>query len=156
VDKRDLIDAVIDAHRQLTGAIDALSDEQLLQSVMDDWTGKDLLAHIAWWHDHSALVIETLREGRQPYDTADPVNATDAVNERTRQAHLNEPPALSRTALIDSFNRLCAALDRATDDELFREDRWPWLSGEALVETILWDTTRHYEAHRKHVESLNI
>jgi hypothetical protein len=41
-----------------------------------------------------------------------------------------------------------------TDAERFADDRWPWLGGEALVETILWDSSRNYEAHREHLERL--
>jgi len=41
------------------------------------------------------------------------------------------------------------------DEELFAADRWPWLGGEALVETILWDSSRHYDAHREHLERLS-
>ena len=33
-------------------------------------------------------------------------------------------------------------------------DRWPWLDGEALVEMVLWDTSRHYEAHLAHLAPL--
>ena len=119
------------------------------------WTRKDLLAHMAWWHDHSARVIEGLRAGRQPYDVNDPANSTDALNERTHREHLDDPPELTRRAFDESFNRLLAALEPVTDEELFADDRWPWLDGEALVETILWDSSRHYEAHREHLEPLS-
>jgi hypothetical protein len=54
----------------------------------------------------------------------------------------------------DSFSRLLAALEPVTDEELFADDRWPWLGGEALVETILWDSSRHYEEHLEHLEPL--
>jgi hypothetical protein len=37
----------------------------------------------------------------------------------------------------------------------FAEDRWPWLDGEALAEMILWDSSRHYDEHRSHLESLS-
>jgi hypothetical protein len=37
----------------------------------------------------------------------------------------------------------------------FAEDRWPWLGGEALAEMILWDSSRHSDEHRKHLESLS-
>src|SRR5260370_18497932 len=46
-------------------AIEHLPDERLLESAPHNWTGKDLLAHMAWWHDHSVLVLEGLRSGRQ-------------------------------------------------------------------------------------------
>ncbi|HKA11015.1 MAG TPA: ClbS/DfsB family four-helix bundle protein [Candidatus Dormibacteraeota bacterium] len=155
MDKPELIRTMRDAHQRLAEAIEQLPDERLLEPAMDNWTGKDLLAHVAWWHDHSVVVIEGLRAGRQPYDQTDPENATDAINERTRREHLDDPPELTRRAFSESFTRLLAALEPVTNEELFAVDRWPWLGGEALVETILWDSSRHYDAHREHLERLS-
>lgn len=138
----------------MLGAIEHVPDERLLEPAMDGWAGKDLLAHMAWWHDHSALVIEGLRAGREPYDRTDPANTTDALNQRTLREHLDAPPELVRRAFNESFTRLLTALEPVTDEELFAADRWPWLGGEALVETILWDTSRHYDAHREYLEPL--
>jgi len=123
-----------EAYHRVAGAIEHVPDERLLEPAMDDWTGKDLLAHMAWWHDHSARVIEGRRAGRQPYDVNDPANSTDALNERTHREHLDDPPELTRRAFDESFNRLLAALEPVTDEELFADDRWPWLDGEALNE----------------------
>lgn len=154
VDKQELIRTMRDAHQRVTEPILRTPDERLLEPLMDDWTGKDLLAHMAWWHDHSVLVIEGLRAGRQPYDGTDPANTTDAFNERVHREHLDDPPDLTRRAFDESFSRLLAALEPVTDEELFADDRWPWLDGEALVETILWDSSRHYDEHREHLERL--
>lgn len=155
MDKPELIREIQEAHQRVAGAIESIPDERLLEPVMDDWTGKDLLAHMAWWHDHSVRVIEGLRAGRQPYDVTDPANTTDALNERALREHLADPPELTRRAFNESFTRLLAALEPVTDEELFADDRWPWLAGEGLVETILWDSSRHYDAHREHLEPLS-
>ncbi len=80
-----------------------------------------MVAHMAWWHDHSVLAIESLRSGRQPYDRDDPTNATDARNERTYGEHSDDPPELRRQAFEESFVRLLAALEPITDEELFAE-----------------------------------
>ena len=144
-----------EGHERVAAAIAQVPDERLLEPVMDRWTGKDLLAHMAWWHDHSALVIEGLRAGREPYDGSDPANSTDALNERALGEHQDDPPELTRRAFMESFARLLAALEPVTDEELFANDRWAWLEGEALVETILWDTSRHYDAHREQLERLS-
>jgi hypothetical protein len=154
LDKPELVRTMRAAHQRVADAIEHLPDERLLEPALDDWTGKDLLAHMAWWHDHSVLVIERLRAGRQPYDGTDPANTTDAINERTRREHQDDPPELTRLAFNESFTRLLAALEPVTDNELFAADRWPWLGGEALVETVLWDSLRHYDAHRDHLERL--
>jgi hypothetical protein len=113
-----------------------------------------VLAHLAWWHDHSVLVIEGLRAGRQPYDGTDPANTTDAFNERVHREHIEDRPDVTRTAFNQSFERLLAAIKPLTDNDLFGADRWPWLGEEALVETLLWDTSRHYEAHLEHLAPL--
>ena len=154
MDKPQLMRTMREAHQRVTDAIEHLADERLLEPAMGNWTGKDLLAHMACWHDHSALVIEGLRAGRQPYDGTDPANTTDAFNQRTLREHLDDPPELTRRAFNESFTRLLAALESVTDEELFADDRWPWLGGEALVEMILWDTSRHYDAHSEYLEPL--
>jgi hypothetical protein len=41
-----------------------------------------------------------------------------------------------------------------TDEELFAVDGWQSLSGEAVVETILPDSSRRYDADREHLERL--
>lgn len=152
--KPELILTMEEAYRRVAEAIEQTSDELLLEPAMDDWTGKDLLAHMAWWHDHSARVIESLRAGRQPYDTTDPANSTDALNEQTHREHESDPPELARREFGESFQRLLAALQPVTDDELFSDDRFAWLEGEALAEMILWDSSRHYESHRAHLSRL--
>jgi hypothetical protein len=154
VDKTELIRTIREAHQRMAGVIEHIPDGRLLEPVMDDWTGKDLLAHLAWWHDHSVLVIEGLRAGRQAYDGTDPANITDAVNDRAHREHLDDAPELTRRAFNESLTRLLAA-EPVTDEELFADDRWPSLDGEALVETILWDSSRHYDAHREHLERLS-
>ena len=54
-----------------------------------------------------------------------------------------------------AYQRLADVIEPVADEELFAVDRWQWLSGEALVETILWDSSRHYDAHREHLERLS-
>src|SRR5713101_5078675 len=122
-----------DAYQRLADVIEHLPDERLLEPAMDNWTGKDLLAHLAWWHDHSVLVIEGLRAGRQPYDGTDPANTTDGFNERVHREHLDDRPDVTRVAFNQSFERLLAAIKHVTDDDLFGAGRWPWLGEEALV-----------------------
>ena len=69
--------------------------------------------------------------------------------------HLPDERLLERAMDNESFGRRLAALEPVADEELFAVDRWQWLSGEALVETILWDSLRHYDAHREHLERLS-
>ena len=154
MDKNELLQTITSPQRELAELVSRISDDRLQAPAMDDWTGKDLLAHLASWHDHSVLVIEGLRAGRQPYDSADPDNATDALNERIHREHLDDPPQVTREAFQRSFDRLLVAIGTLTEADVFAADRWPWLEGEALVEIVLWDTFRHYQAHLAHLAPL--
>jgi hypothetical protein len=154
MDRDELLRTITTAHGELAELVERISDERLRDAAMDDWNGKDVLAHMAWWHDHSVGVIEGLRAGRQPYDLTDPANTTDSLNERVYREHLDDRPDMTRAAFNQSFERLLAAIKPLTDDDLFGADRWSWLGDEALVETLLWDTSRHYEAHLEHLTPL--
>ncbi len=77
MDREELLRTITTAHRELAQLVERISDDRLRDPAMGDWKGKDVLAHLAWWHDHSVLVIEGLRAGRQPYDGTDPANTTD-------------------------------------------------------------------------------
>lgn len=74
---------------------------------------------------------------------------------RPLREHRDDPPQVARRAFDESLTRLLAALEPVTDEELFVGDRWPRLGGEALAETILWDSSRHYDAHRELLEPLS-
>jgi len=65
-----------------------------------------------------------------------------------------DKPELMRT-MRDAYQRLADVIEPVADEDLIAVDRWQWLSGEALVETILWDSSRHYDAHREHLERLS-
>jgi hypothetical protein len=147
VDRDELLRTITTAHMELAVLVDRISDDRLRERAMDNWRGKDVLAHLAWWQDHSAQVTEALRAGRLPDDDDNPSSTTDDINERVYREHLDDPANVTRVAFTQSFERLLAAITPLNEDELFSTDRWPWLEGDALAEMLLWDTSRHYEAH---------
>src|SRR5690242_7674675 len=51
-------------------AIDSIDDaEKLAPGVCDDWSVKDLMAHVAVWDTHAAEVAEALAAGRERPDS---------------------------------------------------------------------------------------
>jgi len=77
----------------------------------------------------------------------------DAINERTRREHLDDPPAPARRPFSESLTRLLTALEPDRRGAVCR--RALAVAGrEALVETVLWDSLRHFDAHRECLERL--
>jgi hypothetical protein len=152
--KQELLVSISGSHASLAAIVAAINDDRLRDLAGDNWTGKDVLAHLSWWHGHCATVINALREGREPDERADPAGTTDEINEFVYRSHLEDSPAVARREFAQSFERLMNSIAPLSDDDLFASDRWTWLGGEPFAEMPLWDTSRHYEAHRDELAAL--
>jgi hypothetical protein len=155
VDKVELLRIITTAHDELAELVDRIGNDRLLEPAMDDWTGKDVLAHLAWWQEHSAQLTEDVHAGREPNHETHPGNTTDEINDYVFREHAEDSTEMTRVAFRQTFQRLLAAIEPLTDDDLFGLDRCPWLEGGALSEMILWDTSRHYEQHFGNLEPLS-
>jgi len=54
------------ARDELLSAIDGLTPEQMVVSVLDDWSVKDLLAHVAVWEEQLLPDFRRVNEGHTP------------------------------------------------------------------------------------------
>ncbi len=151
MDKMTLLRMIREAHAPIEAAT-ALDDEALAGPAagMDGWTRKDVLAHVEWWNHHSSDVIEGVRTGVDPYPGGDEPWDPDAWNDRILAENRDRTAADVRQGEAGSFARLVAAIEQATDEELFAEDPYPWLDG-TVAETIEDDSTRHYPDHVPHL-----
>jgi len=152
MDKTELLRAMRDGHATIAAAAAALSDEALLGEApgMPGWTRKDVLAHLEWWHRHSTAVVLGVRTGVDPYpDTGEPWDI-DAHNARVLAENLRRTPVDVRAGEAASFAELVAAVEAATDHELFDGGLVPWLD-EPAARTVDGDTWDHYPEHVPHL-----
>jgi hypothetical protein len=153
MDKTSLLDAIRHAHAPIEAAIAALDDAALLEPApgMDGWTRKDVLAHMEWWNDHSARVVEALTAGREPYPREGPFDV-DALNARILDQNRDRTAADVRTGEATSFARLVERVEAASEEELFEVGRYPWLGADdALRQTVEADSSEHYPEHLPHL-----
>jgi len=151
MDKTTLLRSMDEAHATLAGLVASLSDEALDAPApgMDGWTRKDVLHHIAWWHDHAAGVVEALCAGREPYgaDTWD----VDAWNAWTLTEGRSSTALATRTEEAQSFVRLVAAVEPASPARLFEAGHFAWMEDRALADTVEGDSFGHYPEHLPHL-----
>lgn len=150
--KGAVLDAMRGSHGSIEAAVDALTDEDLLAEApgMRGWSRKDVLAHVEFWHDHSANVLAGLRTGVDPY--ADWPRGTDPINERVFTENRDRSAASVRDGEARSFARLVAAVEAATDAELFDSGMVAWF-GHTAFAMIAADTFDHYPEHLVHLAS---
>ena len=63
-DRTTLLAQVEDAVQRITGAVIGLEHPELVQ--VDEWSVKDTLGHILFWHESFARNVAALADGREP------------------------------------------------------------------------------------------
>jgi len=152
MDKTDLLRAMRDAHAPIAAAVATLSADALAAPApgMDGWTRKDVLAHIEWWHRHSTAVLAGLRTGVDPYPSEGDDWNIDTHNARVLVDNRARSVADVRAGEAASFEELVAAVEAATDHELYDEGVQPWF-GQIAARMVDGDTWDHYPDHVPHL-----
>lgn len=103
----------------------------------DAWTRKQMLEHIAAWHDLTAdRLVKMINSGRpEPLD-----RATDAFNAAVARQAIGKTSGEVLKDMDATFNRLRRQMARLTDTQLKNDDWWA-----AFV--IGGNTYGHYEQH---------
>jgi hypothetical protein len=140
------------SHEPLAAVVGTLAEGAWAEPLpdMDGWTRKDALAHVGWWSDHSARVVTALRAGEEPYDRA-PDFDIHAQNRSILEQFRDRDPGEVRAYEAAAFERLVAAVEAASDEDLFTAERFLWLGDETLATAIEWDSTKHYAEHLPHL-----
>jgi Protein of unknown function (DUF1706) len=121
--KGELIREEDQAWAELCGVLGSLSDDDLLRSgFTEEWTPKDMLAHLASWWAEAASELERMRFGTFRLERMD----IDAINLRFHEANrdldlhtVRAELAAARTKALDALWRLPEVTPQA--EEWFRE-----------------------------------
>jgi hypothetical protein len=150
VAERDALLADLDAAHEVFHELLARVDAELVAvpGVMEDWSVRDIVHHLAVWCDHGSEAIDLATSGRGAefaYSTTD----TDAMNERFlaegRDVSPNE--ALRREArAFARFREQIAALDPALVGQRLG-------NGDTVEEVIVYDGPEHYAEHTEHLRA---
>lgn len=65
--RTQLTDALTASREKLRSAVNGLNDEQLAEPAIDEWSVKDLLAHVASWDELVGGDLLRLQRGHAPY-----------------------------------------------------------------------------------------
>ncbi len=147
---RDSLLADLDAARAAFHDALAEVDAALatVPGVMEDWSIRDIVFHVAAWCRHGSEAIELATAGRGDefaYSTSD----TDAMNERFLAAGRAVSPteALRREdAAFGALRDAIAELDPSLLDLRLG-------NGDTVEEVIVYDGPEHYAEHTEHVRA---
>jgi hypothetical protein len=145
MNRTDLLAAITAGRAELDRTLEAYDDDAMLERIDTTWTRKDVVAHFGAWERRVVALLERLRSGAPVADAVE----TDELNERywhqDRDKSLDEVRATERAA----YEALLAAIDSATDEELFDGSHFAWTEGEPLAAWFRGNSDEHYEEHRE-------
>jgi hypothetical protein len=102
--------------------VTSMPTERLVNRISEgSWTVKQMLAHVAAWHD---LAVERLAKFRTSGEPAEFDEHEDVVNARAARAAEGRTVGEILLALSDSYRRLRREVGNLTDEQLAAHDAW--------------------------------
>ena len=150
--KEKLIEEIQIEHLHLERTLDKISRQQMVTpGVMDDWTVKDLLAHITVWELRMIRWLEqTVRdevpEMLPPGMTWDDL---DQWNEQTYQKHRHRDLDEVLADFKLSYSQALNVVQDISEDDLIDPNRYAWRDGRPLWEMVAANTSWHYKEHEE-------
>lgn len=147
-----LLAAIDWGQAEFASAFAALSDEQLTApGAENEWSIKDILAHISFWHRRLAYMLGCLARGeafeRLSQAGEDANAAIDRVNTENAAANQDRSLAEVRAEYARSFEQALAAVAQLRDEDLAPGSRLSAALGGSLLELVAGDTYGHYAEH---------
>jgi len=140
------LDAKRDDFLDALGTVDA--DLVTVPGVMDDWSVRDLVVHVAAWAEHASHALDLASSGRgADFDYS--TEQTDAMNERilAEGRTISPAAALAREeAAFAAFRERVAALDEGLLGQRLG-------NGDTAADVIRYDGPEHYAEHTAHLRA---
>ncbi|MGH7316568.1 MAG: ClbS/DfsB family four-helix bundle protein [Candidatus Rokuibacteriota bacterium] len=126
------------AFTELHGAIDGLTDEEMGRVWLGTWGVREILIHIAGWHDEMAAALDRVAKGDAPYP-AGTYDDFDAWNARfvDRKAGMKTADVLTE---VDASHRRLIGAAAALPEPLF-------VPGGAARDPVEGAAAGHYREH---------
>jgi uncharacterized protein (TIGR03083 family) len=148
--KADVLRSLDHSWNELHAVIDSMSENEMLEpGVVEEWSVKDLLGHIAFWANRAANTLTDVEAGRGDQVLGTESQAeTDEWNAREAEARKGKSLAEIREEFERAHQAARAALEPFPEDKLdepFKERN--------VVFSFGADTFAHYQEHASQIKA---
>jgi hypothetical protein len=154
---QDLLERIHKDRKILAALWEGLTVEQVVlrPGPQEDWSVKDLIAHISWWENFIISQVRELINGKK----SEPVEHHDLINAQIYQRYKDSSLAEILAAFDANWPRLEALINSLTDQQINTPAYYQTYDGVALLPILGAGTFYHYPSHmadlRAYVEKLN-
>jgi hypothetical protein len=146
--KHDVHRELEKAWAELCAAVEAVPpDDREKPGVVEDWTLKDLLGHIAFWSGRAAATLRCACDDRlDAIPIGQGENWVDEWNAREYETRKDRPFTEVRVEWLRNYEEANACLDAAPEEKLN-----VLLRGNEVASYFAGDTYEHFREHAEHI-----
>lgn len=115
-DKQGVIADYRQAYSEFRMAVEGLTEEQMSSPFLDSWSVREVVGHIAGWHDQLATGLERMAQGQRPTPEGVDWSDVQGFNTRFAQDVSGRRPAELIQELDTRAQRFVSALQSLPDD----------------------------------------
>jgi hypothetical protein len=149
--KAKMLDLIRAERELLEAELAGISQERMTQpGVVDNWSVKDILAHISVWEKQMVgWLAESLR-GEAPQQLSSGVAwDLDGWNEQIYQKNRDKPLDQVLAEFDHSYSKALKAAKAVPEGELIDPNRFAWRESKPLWQMVAANTFWHYKEHRE-------
>ena len=143
MDRAALRGAIVEGRHRLDAALATFDDEAMADRIDEAWRRQDVVAHLEAWERRVVDLLCALRSGEPLPEPAE----IDELNDRFHAASRERSLADVRRGERAAYEAMLAAIDGATDEELFDGGHFAWTEGEPLADWFRGNGDEHYDEH---------
>jgi hypothetical protein len=153
--KDELLEASQREFEKLLSLIEPLTEETICKSsACENWSIKDILAHLYAWHE---MYLTWYREGMAGEKPEMPApgytwKTTPELNERIFKDYKDVPYQEVLDKLNESHQKVMEIIRQHSDEELFTKKRYAWTGSTSLGSYTVSNTSSHYDWANKHIK----
>ncbi len=145
--KQQLIEAAQTERAALEKLLATLTPEQMPQSTAaDDWSAKDVLAHLIEWEGMVLKWYETGAKGKIPAVPSEEYNwgQLPQLNHAIYLKHRNRSLAEIQKEFKSSYKKIMKVIESIPEKELFTRGQYSWTRNNLLAAYFNSATAAHY------------
>jgi hypothetical protein len=155
--KSELVDRIRAAHEELAQAIAALPADELVQAgVTEQWSVKDVMAHLTYWEQEVLTYIAQVERGEEPPDDSLPGETNqqrvDRLNEANYQRNRSRPLDDVQVDFARSYQEMLTTVEGWDDADVAPGGRLEQLLGVGVEQALAGDTWEHYQEHADQIQ----
>ena len=158
LNKEIIIDRIRTERRRLQENLDNLTHEQMIEpGVIEEWSVKDLLAHLVNWEQRFLGWYRAGLRGEIPQTPAPGLTWSKAdmhiLNQRIYEKYKDQPLEIILSAFESSYQEILQTVSSIPENDMFKSGRFAWTGSGNLAGYILANTADHYRWAKTNLRS---